>query len=90
MLQINVISRANHEDRLWKSLSQRLPVLTSRASDRDVLGPRSVALRTLTSHTRWRRVGISYGDESTQSQSGMTASKTESEAWGERGHRPHS
>lgn len=27
MLKIDVISRANHEDRLWKSLSQRLPGL---------------------------------------------------------------
>ena len=62
MLQINVISRANHEDRLWKSLSQRLPGLLDLPELRieTFLGLEGVALRTLTSHTRWRRVGISY------------------------------
>ena len=53
MLQINVISRANHEDRLWKSLSQRLPGLLDLPSfgSRRSSDSRSVALRTLTSHT---------------------------------------
>ena len=76
MLKIDVISRANHEDRLWKSLSQRLPGLLDlpelRIEEFLGLNKRGVTY----AHEPYRLAKdwyLMHGDEGTQSsKSGMT------------------
>ena len=76
-LQIDVISRANHEDRLWKSLSQRLPGLLDLPELRienflklDEMGVKYAHDPYLLGPNAY----LMHGDEGTQSStSGMTA-----------------
>jgi hypothetical protein len=78
MLQIDVISRANHEDRLWKSLSQRLPGLLDLPELRIENFLKLDEMNVVYSHEPFKLAPgwyLLHGDESTQSsKSGMTAS----------------
>lgn len=77
MLKIDVISRANHEDRLWKSLSNRLPGLLDLPELRienflklDEMGVKYAHDPYLLGPSTY----LMHGDEGTQSsKSGMTA-----------------
>lgn len=78
MLQIDVISRANHEDRLWKSLSQRLPGLLDLPELQIETFLKLNEMGVTYSHEPYKMAPgwyLLHGDESTQSsKSGMTAS----------------
>src|SRR6056300_953018 len=78
MPQIDVISRANHEDRLWKSLSQRLPGLLDLPELRIENFLKLDEMNVVYSHEPFKLAPgwyLLHGDESAQSsKSGMTAS----------------